>query len=66
MIRWGGAEIEVTDPEIVDMADALPAFDSVRRPIVRLVGIKKLLRVRRVYGTDAVGPSPVQFVRRKL
>ena len=54
VVRWGGAEIEVTSPEIIDAADALPAFNATMRPIVRLTGIKKFLRVRRaVVATDA-------------
>jgi deazaflavin-dependent oxidoreductase (nitroreductase family) len=48
IIRWGGADLEVTDPEVIDAADALPAFDAFMRPIVRRIGIKKFLRVRRV------------------
>jgi deazaflavin-dependent oxidoreductase (nitroreductase family) len=66
VIRWSGREVEVKAPEVIDTADALPAFPAVMRPIVRLIGIKKFLRVRRAYGTDTVAPSPVQFVSRKL
>jgi deazaflavin-dependent oxidoreductase (nitroreductase family) len=47
VVRWGGAEIEVTDPELIDAADAMPTFDAYMRPIVRRIGIKKFLRVRR-------------------
>lgn len=65
IVRWDGAEIEVNDPEVIDTAEALPAFNTVMRPLVRLLRIKKFLRVRHAYGTDAVGPSPVQFVSRK-
>ncbi len=54
VIVWGGAEYEVTLPEVIDVADALPAFNTVMRPIVRLTGIKKFLRVRRaVVAQDA-------------
>jgi deazaflavin-dependent oxidoreductase (nitroreductase family) len=66
VVRWGGAEIEITNPEIIDAADALSAFAAFMRPIVRRTGIKKFLRVRRLYRTDVEGPSPVQFVSRKL
>jgi deazaflavin-dependent oxidoreductase (nitroreductase family) len=47
VVRWRGADIEVNSPEIIDAADALPAFNATVRPIVRLTGIKKFLRVRR-------------------
>jgi len=47
VVRWGDAEIEITGPEIIDTADALPAFDAFMRPIVKRIGIKKFLRVRR-------------------
>jgi deazaflavin-dependent oxidoreductase (nitroreductase family) len=47
VVRWGGAEIEITSPEIIDTADALPAFAPFMRPIVKRIGIKKFLRVRR-------------------
>lgn len=47
VVRWGGGEIEITSPEIIDVADALPAFDGFMRPIVKRIGIKKFLRVRR-------------------
>jgi deazaflavin-dependent oxidoreductase (nitroreductase family) len=54
VVRFGGAEIEVNSPEIIDAADALPAFNAPMRPIVRLTGIKKFLRVRRaVVAKDA-------------
>lgn len=51
VVRFGGAEIEVNSPEIIDAADALPAFSATMRPIVRLTGIKKFLRVHRVVVT---------------
>ena len=47
VIVWRGTEYDVTKPDIIDVADALPAFNAVLRPIVRLTGIKKFLRVRR-------------------
>jgi deazaflavin-dependent oxidoreductase (nitroreductase family) len=52
IVHWGGADIEVTAPEVIDTADALPAFDAYMRPIVKLVGIKKFLRVRRATAQD--------------
>src|SRR6266702_5198273 len=43
VVVWQGAEYEVTRPEVIDVADALPAFNAVLRPIVRATGIKKFL-----------------------
>jgi deazaflavin-dependent oxidoreductase (nitroreductase family) len=57
VVRFGGAEIEVNSPEIIDTADALHAFNAPMRPIVRLTGIKKFLRVRRApVAKDARSP----------
>jgi deazaflavin-dependent oxidoreductase (nitroreductase family) len=53
IVRWGGADIDVDRPEIIETADALPAFDAYMRPMVKLVGIKKFLRVRRVVSQEA-------------
>jgi deazaflavin-dependent oxidoreductase (nitroreductase family) len=48
VVRWGGADIDVEDPEIIDWEAAMPTFDRYMRPIVKLIGIKKFVRVRRV------------------
>jgi deazaflavin-dependent oxidoreductase (nitroreductase family) len=56
VINWHGHDIQVGDPEIIDAAAALSAFNAVLRPIVRLIGIKKFLRVRRSVGTQNVRP----------
>ena len=53
IVHWGGADIEVDSPEIIETAEALPNFDPYMRPMVKLVGIKKFLRVRRVVSRDA-------------
>jgi deazaflavin-dependent oxidoreductase (nitroreductase family) len=53
VVHWRGADYEVNTPEVIDTAAALPAFHVVMRPIVRLVGIKKFLRVRRAVALDA-------------
>ncbi len=55
IVHWSGADIEVSNPEIIDTADALPAFDSFMRPIVKRIGIKKFLRVRRAIVAKDVG-----------
>ena len=48
IVHWSGVDYEVTAPEVIDTAAALPAFNTVMRPIVRLTGIKKFLQVRRL------------------
>ena len=58
VVVWQGAEYEVTGPEVIDVADALPAFNAVLRPIVRMTGIKKFLRVRRLVAHDAQEAEP--------
>ncbi|MGH2491834.1 MAG: nitroreductase family deazaflavin-dependent oxidoreductase [Candidatus Limnocylindria bacterium] len=47
VIYWRGADHKVGQSEIIDAAVAMPAFNAVLRRIVRVVGIKKFLRVRR-------------------
>lgn len=44
VIHWRGADHTVVEPEIMDAAAAMPAFNRVLRPVVRVVGIKKFLR----------------------
>jgi deazaflavin-dependent oxidoreductase (nitroreductase family) len=56
VIRWGGAEIEISDPTVIDAADAMPFFDAYMRPIMKLIGIKKVLRVRRATEAKNAGP----------
>ncbi|HEV8230610.1 MAG TPA: nitroreductase family deazaflavin-dependent oxidoreductase [Candidatus Limnocylindria bacterium] len=57
VIVWRGTEYEVTRPEVIDVAATLPAFNAVLRPIVRLTGIKKFLRVRRTAGAQDIGSA---------
>ncbi len=47
VVHWRGVDYEVVQPEIVDRSIAAPAFNTLLRPIVRLSGIRKFLRVRR-------------------
>jgi deazaflavin-dependent oxidoreductase (nitroreductase family) len=56
VIRWGGADIEITAPEVMDVAAAMRFFDAYMRPIMKLIGIKKVLRVRRATVAKNVGP----------
>ena len=54
VVHWGGADYDVTTPEVIDTATALPAFSPLMRPIVRLTGITSFLHVRRaVVAQDA-------------
>ena len=53
VVHWGGADIEVDGPEVIETAEALPNFQAYMRPVVKLVGIKKFLRVRRVVAHEA-------------
>jgi deazaflavin-dependent oxidoreductase (nitroreductase family) len=54
VIRWRGIDQRVEQPEIISAAEASPGFSAVLRPIVRVMGIKKFLRVRRaVVANDA-------------
>ena len=53
IVHWGGADIAVDSPEIIETAETLPNFDAYMRPMVKLVGIKKFLRVRRVVADEA-------------
>ena len=56
VLRWGGAEIEITDQHVIDAATAMPFFDAYMRPIMKLIGIKKVLRVRRATVAKDVRP----------
>lgn len=46
IVRWGGHDHVVRDPEVVDRAAAAPAFPRLVRPLIPVVGIKRFLRVR--------------------
>jgi len=46
-IRYRGHEYPVREPVVVTEADASPAFPAPLRPMLRLIGAKKFLRLRR-------------------
>jgi hypothetical protein len=46
-LRWGGREFVLSDPVVLERAEALPAFSPPLRVGVRLLGIEQFLRVRR-------------------
>jgi deazaflavin-dependent oxidoreductase (nitroreductase family) len=48
IVRQGGFDHVVRDPEVVDRAVAAPAFPGLIRPLIPIVGIERFLRVRRV------------------
>lgn len=56
VVHWRGADHAFDTPEVIDIEAALPAFSPLLRPIVRLVGIKKFLRVRRAVVAKDAGP----------
>ena len=55
VVRWGGVDHEVGEPEIVDQATAAPSFPMVPRVALGLFGIKRFVRVRRVTSSSEPG-----------
>jgi deazaflavin-dependent oxidoreductase (nitroreductase family) len=47
-IRWAGRTYHVTDPRIVDAAEAMAAFDSIQRALLPRFGISRVLEVTEV------------------
>jgi len=50
IVRFGGVEHVVRDPEVVDRAVAVPAFPRLIRPLIPVVGIRRFLHVRLATG----------------
>ena len=48
VVRWGGRDIPVREPEIIDRAAAAPEFGLIPRRMVGLIGIERFVRVRTV------------------
>ena len=48
ILHWRGADHRVVQPEVIDAAIGTPALNAVLRRFVRILGIKKFLRVRRI------------------
>lgn len=46
MIRWNGAAYHVVEPQMVEWAEARPAFHRLERVAVPLLGIKRFVRLR--------------------
>jgi len=46
-IRYRGHDYAVREPVVVTATDASPAFPAPIRPVLRMIGIKKFLRVER-------------------
>lgn len=50
IVRWGGVDYSVRDPEVIEQAVAVPAFPRLIRPLIPVVGIERFLRVRHAGG----------------
>jgi len=46
IVRWGGVDYSVREPEVIEQAIAVPAFPRVIRRLIPVVGIERFLRVR--------------------
>jgi deazaflavin-dependent oxidoreductase (nitroreductase family) len=46
-LRWSGREFALSDPVVLERAEALPAFSAPLRVGVRLLGIEQFLQVGR-------------------
>jgi deazaflavin-dependent oxidoreductase (nitroreductase family) len=47
VVHWRGADHEVSAPEVIDASTAAPTLSGLMRPLVRVLGIKQFLQVRR-------------------
>jgi deazaflavin-dependent oxidoreductase (nitroreductase family) len=47
VVRWGGEDVPMVDPEVVDRAAAEAAFNRLLRFLIRRAGIHAFLRLRR-------------------
>ncbi len=45
VVRWGGVDHIVTEPEVIEQAAAIPAFPAPVRGLIPVIGIKRFLRV---------------------
>lgn len=55
IIRWNGAEYQVSDPEIIGWRDALPAFYRLERAVLPMLGITQFVRLHTFPGAQS-GP----------
>lgn len=46
VIRWKGADHEVIDPEVIDIAAGRHAFNPIEGVFLRSLGIRSILRLR--------------------
>jgi deazaflavin-dependent oxidoreductase (nitroreductase family) len=47
MIRWRGRDHRVTEPRVIGFEEAGHAFSPIQRTLLRAVGVKSFLRLRR-------------------
>jgi deazaflavin-dependent oxidoreductase (nitroreductase family) len=53
VVRWGGVDHIVRDPEVIDAAQAAPAFPRLIERLIPVIGIRRFLRVREVPAATA-------------
>ena len=46
IVRWRGVDHVVRDPEVIDAAEAAPAFPALIERLIPVIGIRRFLRVR--------------------
>ena len=46
-IRWRGTDHRATDPRVIGATEAADAFNPIQRAILRAVGVRSFLRLRR-------------------
>jgi hypothetical protein len=47
-LRWAGREYRVTDPRIVDSAEAMSAFSGIQRALLPRFGIARFLQLTKM------------------
>jgi deazaflavin-dependent oxidoreductase (nitroreductase family) len=52
-IRWSGRDHRTIEPAVIGFDEAVPAFSQVQRAILRAIGVRIFLRLRRVQATAA-------------
>lgn len=47
-LRWKGKDYRVTEPEVIEAAEAMPSFNRVERAGIKAFGLRHFVRVRGV------------------
>jgi len=53
IVRWGGVDHVVRDPEVIAQAEAAPAFPAIIERLIPVIGIERFLRVREIRAATA-------------